>query len=276
MEKYTDWRDPFTGISPFLPPSFSLSLVGLVLGLLRLPLVAVLLSLTLLCDAALPVLRPVWSWVLVRPLLLSLGAFLSFPPSRSTAAIRGDLVFVNHKSWVDLLCLAAVAAPRHYCHVFGGRMVLHSSLAGALVWMVRRSSPADATVPLERLRELRGPVAVFVEGVTSNHEKCLLKLDDDVARAIDALGVPHYSFALISYASPRFAYLRLSESFAAHLWGVLSAGVMQRVSVFRLASDAAGFEAGFEKLSLVTGHKRLKRLGWREKETFKALYLQKQ
>ena len=268
MEKYHDWRDPYTGIHPFLPAAGGVSVLGAVLAVVRLPLVLALLAVWLLLDAALPPLRGVWGWLLGRPLLLVAGCWLS----RSTRGSppRGSLLFCAHKSYWDALVAAALWSPAWYVHVFGERLVAHGSLLSCLLFVaVARSPSGRATRPLAALKQLSGRVVCFVEGATSNHEKCLLRLDDGVAPALDALGLAS-SFAVIAYTAKAVAFAGLNESLPGHVFRALTVP-WQSVRVLQMGEDAAGFEAGWDKLALASGHRRVNK-GWADKDTFRERY----
>lgn len=267
MEKYHDWRDSFTGIHPFLPVPLNMG-AGVVLGLVRLPFVLVLLGLVLFLDAVLPMLRGLLGVIILRPLLLLCGMWPTVT-QRGVAKSGASVFFSNHKSYFDLLCTAAVIGPSHFCFVFGDVMVVHESLLSALLFMVRRLSPSsEAKIPISDLKKLPRALC-FPEGVTSNHEKCFLALDQEFAKTIDELGLK-YEFVQLWYSSKVTAFLGLEGSFFVHLLSVLSVP-WQTARLIRMTGESGGFEAGWEKLSLVSGHKRLK-LDWEDKQDFLAVW----
>ncbi len=270
MEKYHDWRDAFTGIHPFLPAKSSWSVLGLLVVVVRLPVAAALLVVVLAADALLPFLRSLWAWLLVRPLLLVCG--MSVSVSQSGRPGTGSVVFITHKSYWDVLVCGAVFVPSYFVHVFGSRVVVHSSLLSALLFVAVAKSPScRASASLSQLKQLRGRVVCFVEGATSNHEKCVLGLDASLAPAIDALGL-EYGFAAIGYAAKSVPYAGLNESLAGHVVGVLAVP-WQTVRVVKTAGGAGGFEAGWDRLASAAGNKRVK-LGWEDKDSFRERFCQ--
>ncbi|KAI9228869.1 MAG: hypothetical protein DHS80DRAFT_22911 [Piptocephalis tieghemiana] len=152
MEKYSQWRDPGTGIQPFLPPVPSRTatqgpgylarryLLGPILCILRLILLLVpllLFGLTELLIFIIPV--PVLQRAIHRPLTavtarltLLLAGFWSIPSrivtlrkgrsiAKKVEPIRsGDLLITNHTSYVDILYLMfrALGIPSRYDPVF--------------------------------------------------------------------------------------------------------------------------------------------------------------
>jgi hypothetical protein len=265
MEKYHDWRDAFTGIHPFLPASGVKAGAFVVLGLIRLLIVLVALFFVVLVDALLPMLRGSIGVLLTRALLLLGGIWPSLTRRGSPSQKTTNVFFVNRKSYVDLLCAAALVGPSHYCFVFGDVMTVHRSLLSAFLFVVNRHAPSsEANVPLSELKKLPRAVC-FPEGASSNHEKCLLALDDEFASSVDKMGL-NYEFLHLSYPSKATAFLGIEGSFIRHLLFVLSVP-WQTVRVVSMASDPSGFEASWEKLSLVSGYKRLK-LDWQDKNEF--------
>ncbi len=261
MEKYHDWRDAFTGIHPFLPVSSGKD----VLGLVRLPFFLVLFVVLLLLDIALPFLRWLWAWLVARPLLLVGGGLWLSVTQKGAANAKASVFFCNHKGYLDLLCAVALVAPSHYCFVFGDVMAVHSNLLSAFLFVVVRRAPSDeAKVPLSSLKQFARAVC-FVEGSSSNHEKCVLALDEDLPKVIDGLAL-QYAFLHFSYPSKAAAFIGLEPSFLGHLIAVLSVP-WQSVRVLSLSSESSGFEAGWEKLSIISGHKKVK-LDWHDKNEF--------
>ncbi|KAG8684225.1 hypothetical protein FRC09_015529 [Ceratobasidium sp. 395] len=139
MEKFSAWRDPGTGVQPFLTPvpsqtarslsDYALVALGAVLGILRTLLVAVLgllfgaLYSFCLLLSPIPPLHKIVCWLTIaifgRVLLCILG-FWSVPTQITTKKARradtsglekwtpgaGDIIVSNWASWVEVLWLA--------------------------------------------------------------------------------------------------------------------------------------------------------------------------
>ncbi|KAG8730938.1 hypothetical protein FRC12_019986, partial [Ceratobasidium sp. 428] len=139
MEKFSAWRDPGTGVQPFLTPvppqtarslgDYALIAVGAALGILRTLLVAVLgllfgaLYSFCLLLSPIPPLHKIVCWLTIaifgRVLLCILG-FWSVPTQITTKKARradtsglekwtpgvGDIIVSNWASWVEVLWLA--------------------------------------------------------------------------------------------------------------------------------------------------------------------------
>ncbi|KAG8703549.1 hypothetical protein FRC08_002766 [Ceratobasidium sp. 394] len=139
MEKFSAWRDPGTGVQPFLTPvppqttkslgDYALVALGMVFGILRSVLVALLALLSgvlygvCLLLSPIPPLHRTVSWLTIavfgRVLLCVLG-FWSVPTQITTRKTRrvdpsslekwspsaGDIIVSNWASWVEVLWLA--------------------------------------------------------------------------------------------------------------------------------------------------------------------------
>ncbi|KAJ3776589.1 hypothetical protein FB446DRAFT_817321 [Lentinula raphanica] len=132
MEKYSAYRDPGTGIQPFLTPvpspgshsailSIALLPLQYVVALLRLILIfllAILYVFAAVILAAIPSLKRVISSAIVRVILLCLGFFWISPEIVSKKRGRtqqttdswtpraGDVIISNWASWIELLWLS--------------------------------------------------------------------------------------------------------------------------------------------------------------------------
>ncbi|KAI8979202.1 hypothetical protein BDF20DRAFT_905963 [Mycotypha africana] len=143
MEKYSKWRDPGTGIQPFLPPvtprvdSNFLAIsrrgirlvVGSMQGIVRISLIAMVTLLYILLvpisGSALTIIPPlkrywnnVWTGLLLRLALFLMGFFhiktetLSIRKSRESnhaekpKVQHGDIIIANWTSYIDILYLA--------------------------------------------------------------------------------------------------------------------------------------------------------------------------
>ncbi|KAJ3910180.1 hypothetical protein F5879DRAFT_790181 [Lentinula edodes] len=134
MEKYSAYRDPGTGIQPFLTPipspsshsavlSAALLPIRYVVGLVRLALIFILaivyvLVVTVFSQAVIPPLKRPVSSAIIRTVLFCLGFFwiptemVSKKRGRSQKSTddwnpsAGDLIISNWASWVELLWLA--------------------------------------------------------------------------------------------------------------------------------------------------------------------------
>ncbi|CAE6412103.1 unnamed protein product [Rhizoctonia solani] len=145
MEKFSAWRDPGTGVQPFLtpvPPQSTKSLTdygaiafGLVIGVFRSILALVLLMLyavlRLVCVLSLPIppLHRFFSWLVIAMLgrvflcLLGFWSVSTYVASRKTRRVDtatidkwspgpGDIIVSNWASWIEVLWLAVRYNPQ--------------------------------------------------------------------------------------------------------------------------------------------------------------------
>ena len=138
MEKFTSWDDRATGINPFIevktkPRSILTILIGIILGIIRIPFVLLFFAILLVCELIvwivfLPPLRRLLKILLVAPvarlLLFSLGYHFiqenvpdhrrlrlgrlpsSFKvPGFGATVKNGDVILCNHTSFVEVLYL---------------------------------------------------------------------------------------------------------------------------------------------------------------------------
>ncbi len=190
MEKWKS-RDPSTGLHPFLPPFklpvWRVLLQGSLLYPLRLPTASLFLFLRAVLLLPILLLRLLRLNFLARPLtrcsdallrvvLLSLGVLSSSPKGRLHASpSHGDLIFVNHASYLDIPYLTAVFSPACFVVPYNGMFVILSPLA-ALRWTFTGSSAISRMPTVKSLKEVilhaqarsRGPLVIFAEGVASN------------------------------------------------------------------------------------------------------------
>lgn len=207
MEKYRSTADPSTGIHPFLPlpeRSSVLSWVAKPLALLRLPLFLlfffayVIFAATLHLFSSVPViaypLYRVIDYILLTPILVSLSVWWpsvptvdrprvrTHPSLLTTPPTRGDVVFTNHSSMLDLFFLTRAYSPTFVVPVSpddplssddSSDVVVPISLFTALS-RVTCAPPEDTLDKRKKitLRELScrrsAPIVVLAEGCTSN------------------------------------------------------------------------------------------------------------
>ncbi|BEJ10666.1 hypothetical protein CspHIS471_0100880 [Cutaneotrichosporon sp. HIS471] len=135
MEKFSKWRDPSTGIQPFLPlasPSSPLKIVlfplSLIIGLARSILLLALLLLYVLLGS-LPLISSIVTYLCARGALAVLGWYwidtetTSAKKKKGTAYTppppgRGDLIIANWTGWVDVLVLGYLHNPVFLLPVF--------------------------------------------------------------------------------------------------------------------------------------------------------------
>lgn len=222
MEKYHDWRDAFTGLHPFLPyaPKDGLGLVRLLISLVRAPVVMLLGVLFALVDVVTLPVGSLHAWVVAAAARVVLFAS-GFLWVRSTAVGSGadpigpgHVVLCSHKSYVDVLLMAAQLAPL-FGRITSKGVQVHRTVWGALRADVRTSEDATASYATVAdaatyARSLGVPLLLFPEGVWSNHEKCLLQPEAHVALALRPRPVQvhvrlvHYS-AFVPFTGTRSA-----------------------------------------------------------------------
>jgi hypothetical protein len=212
MEKYRRFTDESVGVNPFAqqPPKSGLvsRVLGLLLVLLRLPVLAVLYPLLVLVNGTatllpVPALGRVLRLLLERPFARAVLFFMGFyrirseSPHPKSAALRGlkstrpasapdaaavasvsrkDILLCNMSSYLDILCLSALYAPEFTSVSRGGglaRISLRSALTRAT--QPAPAAPADLPAPRTAAETLRaavssgtGPLAVFLEGAPTN------------------------------------------------------------------------------------------------------------
>ena len=271
MEKYTDWRDSFSGIHPFLPFRASWSARSVALACLRLPFFLLFGSLA----AVLSVVSP----HLARPLAWAALLVAGSPPSRrdrspSRPLSGSPLVLFNSQSYVDLLVASALVAPASFVFCFGDSLVVRRSLLSALIFVLRGSlaPPSAASFSFSRLSSLPSPVAFFPEGAPSNHEPCLLALEPAIFAGLDSAGLSHH-FVFLSHRSRLAPFPGLDQHVLAHMAAWLGDGFWQPVRATLQAGDPAGSEAGWDKLATALAWRRV-RQGWRDREAFRQRWLE--
>jgi hypothetical protein len=265
MERWHDYRDPRTGLAPFLPRRDSDGALRLILGIVASPVALLLLALVFFVDTVFAPVTMIRGWVnfvFIRLLLFILG-FWSVEVKR---ADQSDVHVCNHQSYVDLLVLACYVAPAYYCTAFGDRMVVHKTLFTAFLFVAKRrlSFQESETVPLSELKSL-GRVVLFIEGATTNHERVALRLDDECVRAFDALGV-RYQTTLLVYGSKAVPYLGLfDQGWARHFLGVV--GGSARLTIVHGAMSGDSVASKWEAEVGASGL-RLVKFSWKDKVEF--------
>lgn len=183
MEKFRSSADPSTGIHPFLPPPPTKSILSTVL---RLPLTPIRLACALIIFPIYLLLRTLTSPFprpLVRAvdslclpiLLLSLSVIPRQPilerprvrnavPGRRPG--RGDVVFVNHCTPLDVLYLSYAFSPVFSVACDGGLVPM--SFLQALSHVGCAPPSKKSTDKLSEIITKSAPLVIFAEGCTTN------------------------------------------------------------------------------------------------------------
>ena len=267
MERWHDYRDPRTGLAPFLLLRAGNGALGLVLGILKAPFALLTLALVFLVDALFAPISLIRGWVnfvFVRLFLIVVGFF--FVESKRSS--KTNIHLCNHQSYMDLIVLACFVAPSYYCTALGDRMVVHKTLFSAFSFVAKRALGSDAaseTVPLSKLKSL-GRVVLFVEGATTNHERVALRLDDEFSREFDSLGL-QYQTTLLLFGNKHIAYLGLfDQSLIRHFFGVLGA-LQQRLVIVHGSVSGDGVASKWEADVGASGLRMVK-FSWKDKLAF--------
>lgn len=244
MEKYRSSADPSTGVHPFLPAKLpTLSYLAVMakplLISIRLP---ILLTTTLAyIIASIPIgILSMLSHLLARPFsrvrdvlllriaLVALGCWKTPAPElgrpRTRAAkpgrhpVRGDIVFVNHASYLDVLYLALMYSP---VFVYAtSDSVVSCSISTALRSSLSGKPPASSKK--ENLEQISAhaaaPVVLFAEGTTTNG-KGVLAFANHLQSPEIPESVSVYALGL-SYSASRKEVFTV-ESFVRHLLRLL-------------------------------------------------------
>ncbi|KAH8919653.1 hypothetical protein BT69DRAFT_1352963 [Atractiella rhizophila] len=206
MEKYTTWRDPSTGIAPFLPPvpaAETLSpilllpkVLGVVFAIPRTLLVILIFLLRFLLSPleSLPLVLPVldrltllllgYSWINVDTFSQRLSR-ASLP--KKDASIRGgDIIVSNWTSYIDVLYLSfrykaqfllphvstsSGAAQISFSLVSPLRMILRTGLIPA----VAPTAEGESLGEIEKKLQKSGRVGVLFPECTTSNNRGLLK-----------------------------------------------------------------------------------------------------
>merc|ERR1711991_589239 len=112
-----------------------------------------------------------------------------------------------------------------------------------------------------------GNVVVFAEGASTNHERCVLALDEDFVAAFDGLNLS-YNLWLLAYGNKAVAFLGLSDE---HFVGPLMRGAMgavvQPLKQYQKTGLTGGLSDAWEAAATGGAFKLLK-LNWEDKEAF--------
>ncbi|KAK3988346.1 hypothetical protein QBC44DRAFT_329625 [Cladorrhinum sp. PSN332] len=189
MEKFSQFRDRGSGISPFIPTSTPTSPLGKIFGLLlfliRLPLFFPFLALLPLVSLLPGFLRKLYLWLLLFiPGIwwvdlqldnVKRGSLSQQPPSR--VPHPGSIIAANFTSPIDAIYLAAVFDPIFVATYPGTKKVrrisLLSAIFAALSGTIPTASPPTTGQGLTTLKALREKypnhiLAVFPESGTTN------------------------------------------------------------------------------------------------------------
>lgn len=173
MEKYTQFRDKSTGISPFMPPTVTRSVrsqaINGVLFLVRFPVMLILIPLLLI-----PLLNQyVWKWICS---VLGISIDLNVETIKRKSDVskflprQGELYVVNHTSPLDLLVMRRLSNKFVILIADGGNIKRVSSWQFALKSVGMSINGKDYTP------SNKDTVFLFPEGTTSNG-KALVKFD---------------------------------------------------------------------------------------------------
>eukprot|EP01104_Vermistella_antarctica_P016373 TRINITY_DN5559_c0_g1_i1.p1 TRINITY_DN5559_c0_g1~~TRINITY_DN5559_c0_g1_i1.p1 ORF type:complete len:360 (+),score=90.10 TRINITY_DN5559_c0_g1_i1:99-1082(+) len=227
MEKFSTWTDKRLGINPFLPVKVKSEnavlkfVVGPLLALPRILLFSLSFLLLLIFDfisslVFVSFLRRPLRRLLLSPLSRLSLFFLGFwsirsltvktkqPPKSSTSISRGDVLFANHVSYVELLYLhfrftpTFTRVPNEVNTSDGDKadlgVVSHVSLLTCFLDVVRqrRIQNGKDFVSLTALsKSAEGPVVVFPEAVTSNGRTVLSPSPALHDKAFEGVGKAH-------------------------------------------------------------------------------------
>ena len=181
MEKFGKWRDTFTGIHPFVPPSqpkrspiakIGLFLLSLPLILIRFPLLLIFAPVLVIRSILVSILQyiPIIGRAIIRiidviicgSLLLTLGFFRINTGSHRPKS--GQLWVCRYTSYVDVIALNYLCSPTYVIPAAHNgwrqigflRCLLRSFNPNALL-------PVGTTQRLEEFQKLKTPVIVFAE-----------------------------------------------------------------------------------------------------------------
>ncbi|KAI0914171.1 hypothetical protein F4823DRAFT_393233 [Ustulina deusta] len=237
MEKYSQFRDRGSGISPFLPATTPTSLMAKIVGtwlfILRLPLfVAYCAAYFLVLDylPMPPVVRKLLLWtVLAIPGIwwidlqldgVKRGSLSQQPPSRFPR--ERAVIAAQFTSPVDAVYLATIFDPIFVVSYPGSRKVQRVSLFRAMALAL---APPNTTIPRAGLTDLRALVeenphrviAVFPEMTTTNGKGILPFSPSLLATPADANIFP----VSLRYTAPDIT-TPVPGAWASFLWNLLS------------------------------------------------------
>ncbi|KAI8908961.1 hypothetical protein EDD86DRAFT_191325 [Gorgonomyces haynaldii] len=199
MEKYSGWRDPGTGVHPFLHPQpqkrdqflglYLKYILGGPLAVLKLLVIIPLLLIVFVADVLAILLiephlkqlwRQVWYFVGFRLILGLCGCY--WIPTRTAVAKRKQIqkqtvfdktIYVaNHSSYLDIFYLACWRAPV-FLKVFEDGTVKEISVWQALLEFGLPLKKGSGQSLKQYLLTSSRPVAIFPEGTTSNNKGML-------------------------------------------------------------------------------------------------------
>ncbi|KAH8652208.1 hypothetical protein BX600DRAFT_516271 [Xylariales sp. PMI_506] len=240
MEKYSQYRDRGSGVSPFIPHTTPVSAITVLLHtfiylfrlplllsyavfyflvLTHLPLPAVVRKLLLWCMLAIP---GVW-WVDLQLDGVKRGHLHQQPPER--VPHPGSIIAAQFTSPIDALYLAAIFDPIFTVSYPGSQKVQRISLLGAILLAlgsVQLTPPASSRANLTTLRRLveENPHRVFVvfpECGTTNG-KGLLPLSPSLLGAAASTKV----FPVSLRYTPQDITTPIPGSYLSFLWNLLS------------------------------------------------------
>eukprot|EP01138_Halocafeteria_seosinensis_P004314 gb/GECG01004411.1/.p1 GENE.gb/GECG01004411.1/~~gb/GECG01004411.1/.p1 ORF type:complete len:350 (+),score=6.01 gb/GECG01004411.1/:1-1050(+) len=211
QEKFSKWNDPRTGINPFIPlgyvkprpGGYARYLLDVMLVIIRIPMLVMLIILFIPISALISVipsfavqrgLARALEAPLLRVMLQCMGFLrhtrkelkrnqVPFPPSKhsqqlSDSPSTGDVVLVNHSSFVDVMILSSVYSPQFLAFTMKGKAV-HVSLL-RMMWLAMSLPSEHLTGETEIEKALQsatglwsGPIVMFPEVARSNNQALL-------------------------------------------------------------------------------------------------------
>ncbi|KKY37710.1 putative acyltransferase [Diaporthe ampelina] len=270
MEKFSQFRDRGSGISPFIPHSSPSStpakLLHLTLFVFRLPFLLSYVAFYFLLAQHIPFLPQALNKLLVWGLLaipqiwwgdlqldgVKRGSLSQQPPGRMPSAPPASLIAASFTSPVDAVYLAAVFDPIFTISYPRSRKVSKVGLWGA-IWhalspsQLRAGPPADGLTTLDALlAENPGRVvAVFPECATTNGQGILPFSPSLLTAPAEAKIFP----VSIRYASPAIT-TPVPGAWASFLWRLLSRPThVMRIRIAEAVYNTAGAVNGVGEAS---------------------------
>ncbi|KAG7879568.1 hypothetical protein KL938_003621 [Ogataea parapolymorpha] len=190
MEKFSDWRDKGTGISPFMPippakrPVLVKYVLGPILALLKTVLSVFLFLLAAVCWPVGFLFRPVIRLLLLVTFNVSEIEFLADGVKKSNTKLInskrpdiGQLVFVNFSSPLDCLVLYLVSKSNNCIFLTadsrGNLRKLNGFLYTFSFALAEPKLSTQAADPVDLFKLKNNVVFVLAEGTTSNNRSVL-------------------------------------------------------------------------------------------------------
>ncbi|KAJ3106410.1 hypothetical protein HDU97_006395 [Phlyctochytrium planicorne] len=263
MEKYSRWRDPGTGIAPFIPPkklrsdeSFLFKgvigvqtyAVGPIIATVRLLLLTIIGALYSIIDLlGLLLIVPFFT-----PVSLKKGVRAKQEKQRAGkgSVQSGDLIVSNYSSYIDVLVLEMLYSPTYlYVHPTGQVQPISflQAIYNASSYPPTSISSKPNKTPLISLKEALQiskangrPCSLFPEGTTSNN-RGLLKFTPVLDSLEDQDGQIH----MVGFRYGTSASERVSPSFSVSTWTQESSNPLAGI-IAHLFSVSTEFYHGLE------------------------------